>query len=164
MNRKHVLIFIAVAFTLVVLLVAGHHVFARNHTENKSTDTWSSSFQNQADKIEFLKQRLTCHSEVLDTEYHIVMYDNSTGLVPGPSEWMYLVAVKVHAEDLPLWLDDMREIQYDEIDPAWWDDLQLDNDKWDRSSVPVCYQRAETFNYTVVYQETGILLKYFYAM
>ncbi|MDR0221385.1 MAG: hypothetical protein LBI54_08295, partial [Lachnospiraceae bacterium] len=55
--------------------------------KNLTTDTWSNSFASKEEKRSFLAEYLVAPSEILDAEYHIVYHDNSTGRVPGPSDW-----------------------------------------------------------------------------
>lgn len=153
-------------FTLIllILLFSACSIVGKDDSENKTTNTWSTSFDNQLDKVDFLKQYLICPSEVFDTEYHIEYHDNSRGLIPGPSDWDIIVAVKVNTNDIPLWVDDMAEISHEQINTKWWDDLQLENENWDLSSQPVCYKRANSSSYIAVYDKAGIILKYVSTM
>lgn len=64
-----------------------------------------------------------CTSEILDTDYYIEYHDNSRGLISGPSDWDIIVAVKVNINDITLWIHDIAEISYEQINTRWWDDF-----------------------------------------
>ena len=125
---------------------------------NRSTDTWSSSFENADDKLSFLSCYLVSFSEILDVEYHIFYADNATGWVPGPSDWDIRVALKVKAEDIPLWLDGYSEIPSDEIDLRWWDKILTDDLTWSPDEMK-CYKRDNARSYLAVFSDEGFLLK-----
>jgi hypothetical protein len=70
--------------------------------ENKSTDTYSVSFNDFEQKVAFLKKYLNLRTEIEDVEFHIKYHDNSSS-IPGPSEWYYRVALKVNPDSLYKW-------------------------------------------------------------
>ena len=126
--------------------------------QSLTTDTKSTSFQDTAQKISFLKKYVVCPSAVIDTEFHIYYHDSGTGAVPGPSDWNIAVAVKINPKDLPLWTEEMHEIQGEEVDPKWWDELPIQD--WEMTEEPVFYQRAEQWIYVAAYPESGVVLKF----
>jgi len=155
MNKK-----LIPAILLLTALLTGC-TFNTNETrgnQNLTTDTWSSSFQDTAQKIDFLKKYVTCPSGVIDTEFHINYHDNGTGLVPGPSDWNITVAVQINPADLLLWIADMHETSSEEVDLKWWDELLLQG--WNRSENPIFYQWEQHWTYLVAYPESGVVLKY----
>ena len=123
----------------------------------RSTDTWSSRFGSRDDKLSFLSCYLVSFSEILDAEYHIFYSDNSTGRVPGPSDWDIRVMLKVKTEDIPMWLDGYSEISPDAIDFGWWAEIGTDDVEWMNNMK--CYKRPESRSYLVVFVDEGILLK-----
>ena len=125
---------------------------------DRTTDTWSFDFDNRDEKLSFLADYLLAPSEVLDAEYHIVFYDNSGGFVPGPSDWDIRVAVKIHPEDLTLWIDESTEESADEIDLAWWEGLKSDDISWSKDGA-IYYRRPGRGNYLVAFPEQSIVLR-----
>jgi hypothetical protein len=43
---------------------------------------------------------------------------------------------------------------------SWWDDLNLDDNKWHLSSTPKFYKRPDVSSYLVLFRDEGIVLKY----
>jgi hypothetical protein len=129
--------------------------------ENLSTDTWSSIFEDQEDKIDFFKKYVACPTEILDAEYHIDFHDNSGGFVPGPSDWKICAAIKVDAGDIAAWTDGLVVVPEEDIDMTWWN--ELDTADWDFSGTAAYYKRPGWQTYLVVYEKQGILLKYIFA-
>jgi len=126
---------------------------------DRTTDIWSSSFENQEEKLTFLGEYLIMPSEIIDAEYHIVYHDNSGGLIPGPSDWDIIAALKVAPEDIPLWTDGMKRLVEGQIDIDFWDELKtewltLEERKWAEY-----WKRPDSNVYLVVYPESGVLLK-----
>jgi len=142
-------------FTVIFVL---RFIEPDNDEPNKTTDTWSSEFTGIDEKLAFLTEYLIMPSEVLDAEYHIVYHDNSTGLIPGPSDWDVRVALKIKAEELPLWTDGFDGVSPNEIDLAWWNELPSDDISWDSAGAEY-YKRESSFSYLVVFPDTGVILK-----
>ncbi|MDR2903071.1 MAG: hypothetical protein LBU77_00960 [Clostridiales bacterium] len=135
--------------------------FSENSPTSKlTTDTWSTNIEDYAEKIAFFKQYVTCPTDVLDVEYHIEFHNNS-GIPPGPSDWKVSAAIQVEKSDIAAWTADMTAVTEETIDTAWW--RGLDIQEWALTDAPVYYKRAEEQSYLAVYEEQGILLKYFYA-
>jgi hypothetical protein len=109
-----------------------------------TTDTKSSQFATNEEKIAFLERYLNLPTKVEAAEYHIVYQDNSTGRVPGPSGWDMRVVVKVAPEDIPLWLESSTETT-EPFDLTWAYDLVKE---WQLKSVPKFFvgnKRAAVF-------------------
>jgi hypothetical protein len=129
-------------------------------TKNRSTDTHSRTFSTDEEKIEFLKRYVTLYSPVKATEFHIVYHDNSTGSVPGSSDWNIKVALLVEPENIQAWLVDFEEVSKDHCDFPWASEVLPNESRWNRSSIPRCYQRSKDPRVILsVYESEGILLK-----
>lgn len=161
-QKKIIIISAAAICLLAVLLFAVVSVLrsagSAGQEANKTTDTWSSEFASRDEKLAFLAEYLIMPSEVLDAEYHIVYYDNSTGLIPGPSDWDVRAALKVKPEDIPLWTDGLVAVSPEEIDLEWWVGLSSANILWDGDDAEY-YKRENDFSYLVVFPNTGVILK-----
>lgn len=83
-----------------------------------STDTYSSSFSGKKEKMDFLARHFQLKTKVKDAEYHIMVQDNSGGLVPGPSFWSYHIALKLDPADLDRWIDTNKKVEPYEL-PDW---------------------------------------------
>lgn len=97
-----------------------------------TTDTLSSQFATQEEKIAFLERYLTLPTNIEAAEYHIIYHDNSTGRVPGPSDWDMRVIVKVAPQDIPLWLESLTETA-EPFDLTWAYELA---EGWQLQSAP----------------------------
>ena len=129
-------------------------------TKNRSTDTHSRTFSTDEEKIEFLKRYVTLYSPVKATEFHIVYHDNSTGSVPGPSDWNMKRALLVEPENIQAWLVDFEEVSKDHCDVSWASEMLSNESRWNRTSMPRCYQRSKDPRVILsVYEPEGILLK-----
>jgi hypothetical protein len=126
---------------------------------NRTTDTWSSSFDSFEEKIKFLSEYIVIPSEVKDAEYHIVYHDNSGGMVPGPSDWDIRVALKILPEYIPLWREGMKKLIPRQIDNSIWDGLATANITWQDTEMVEYWKRPDFPIYLVVYPDSGVLLK-----
>ncbi len=124
---------------------------------NRSTDTRSSQFATDAEKIAFLQQYLTLPSPVEAAEYHIVYHDNSTGGVPGPSDWDMRVVLRVAPTQLEGWTVDMQPVAADAVDLAWGYELLPVDAQWKINSEPTIYTRNNVI--VAVFAPEGILFK-----
>ncbi len=129
------------------------------HSRNRSTDTRSTIFSTEKEKVAFLEQYVTCFSPVDATEFHILYHDNSTGWVPGPSDWDFKIAARIAPIDSAKWIVDFREVQGEQMDLTWIAELALESDHWTRMSTPQYYQRPGTAGELIVYKQEGILFK-----
>ena len=152
---------VLIIFSAAIIAVSFASCSLPEEKEDLSTDTWSSEFTDKQEKIEFFEKYVVCPSAVLDTEFHIVYNDNSTGLVPGPSDWSISAAVKIDPAESSKWTENMDLINEDQIDMFWWVDLPLED--WDLSGDPVYYKRPEAWSYIILYEEQGIVIKYFFT-
>lgn len=148
---------------LCALLVplSGFGLRTGGREENRTTDTRSDSFADQAEKLAFFESYVVCPTPVLDADYHILLHDNSTGLVPGPSDWRISAVIRVDPADIPAWTEDMVEAANDDIDFTWWEGLGSLADAVTGETPSALYRRTESNSFLAVYREAGIILKYF---
>ena len=149
-----------IALLLVALLVlfAGCATGSRNKT--MTTDTYSSSFTDHDEKMDFLKKYVVLFSPVEDAEYHIQYQDNSTGLIPGPSDWDMRVILKIALTDIPLWLDGFEEIPLETVDLGWWAGLSSETLSYEDLQGGAAYARTGDHGVAVVaYPDAGVVLK-----
>lgn len=125
----------------------------------QTTNTLSSSFKTQQQKIAFLQRYAACPSPILATEFHIQYFNNSGGGIPGPSNWDIRFAVKVSPHSVRNWTKDFRPVHPESINHAWWTNLPLADNIWTRKSAPKYYLRPDTKTYLMVYENEGIILK-----
>ena len=97
--------------------------------ESRTTNTYSKDFESKTEKLNFLKKYLNLRTEVEDLEYHISYMDNSTGMLPGPSEWTIRVALKVNTDSLSKWNLNCRQgIETKEL--GNWADIFTEDKEW----------------------------------
>lgn len=124
---------------------------------NRTTNTRSTEFSTAEEKIAFLGQYLKLHSGIQETEFHIIYKDNSTGRVPGPSDWIILAVIKSDPEVLPAWTAERTPIDPTTVDLAQWQEVLPKTEKWYIQSEPIAYQSG-VGTLLVVYEAEGILL------
>ena len=61
----------------------------------RTTDTKSRSIKSKELKLAFLKDYMGSPTPPQDVEFHIVVHDNSGGMLAGPSDSDFQVAVKI---------------------------------------------------------------------
>lgn len=146
---------------LCILVVIG---MGCNNTEaNLTTNTLSRDLKTKEEKLSFLKKYMVLNSEVIDTEFHISYQDNSGG-VPGPSDWDIKLALKVSKDETSKWVSEYEEVSADMVSLDWWQELDLGDKLWNRSSIPTYYKRPNSSSYLIIYKEEGIILKYVTTM
>jgi len=152
------------AILLLVTLVACGTSSARGETSaSLTTDTYSSQFATDAEKITFLRRYLTLYSAIEATEFHIVYHDNAGGAVPGPSDWDMRVTLKVAPANIPAWTSGLQEIDSAGVDLAWGTDLLPDTSRWARTSRPHIFQRADGGVIIATFAAEGVILKHIWT-
>ena len=138
--------------------VVGPSTMDTQRNADLSTDTRSSEFATDAEKVGFLAQYLKLFSEVEAAEFHIVYYDNSGSRVPGPSEWEMRAAMNVAPEDVALWTKGMQPIDAGTIDLSWALELLPDEPRWALETEPTVYQRGAGTT-VAIFAKEGIVFK-----
>ena len=129
-GRMMVLLFV---FLLNVGCIAP---IAQSPAANRTTDTSSTKFATDAEKVAFLEQYVRFHSAVDKAEFRVNFHDNSTGRVPGPSDWE--IRAVMHVADTAAWIKD--KVQRDPFDLAWAEPFYRDDLR--PSSEPQFYESA----------------------
>lgn len=112
------------ALVFVLLVSAGCIApIAQSPAANRTTDTASSTFATDAEKVAFLEQYVRFHSDVDKAEFRVIFHDNSTGRVPGPSDWD--IRAVMHVADTASWIKD--KVQRGPFDLTWAEPLYRDD-------------------------------------
>ena len=99
---------------------------------------------------------MACPSEVLDTEFHLVLHDNSGGLLSGPSDADFKVAVKVKPDHVVKWAEHCTAARLD-VRPAWVDPMLKGKSGWDVSSQPDTYRCGREER--VIHVKEGVIFR-----
>lgn len=99
-----------------------------------------------------MKKYLTLCSDVIETEFKIVYYDNSKGL-PGPSDWDMRVALKINKDSINKWTTGLVKVDEKVIDLNWWNEVPTGNMNWKLNSIPKFYKKKGERVYLVVYEQ-----------
>jgi hypothetical protein len=147
---------------LMLLTVAGiggcqrwGYPLEANRSLNRSTDTHSSQFATDTDKIQFLKRYLTLPTAVEAAEFHVVYHDNSGGGIPGPSDWDIQAVLKVAPQHLSAWTQDAK-ITSKKQDLAWGYRLAQQRG-WKFRSAPKFY--TATGKIVAVFEKEGFIFQ-----
>ncbi len=124
-----------------------------------TTNTYSSQFSNDAEKIAFLKRYLILHSAIESTEFHIVYHDNSSG-IPGPSDWDMRIVLKVAPRNLVLWHKNLA-LTHKPIDFSWAY-IVAQKRGWKLHSQPKIF--ASAGNEAAIFEKEGIIFKHLTTM
>jgi len=84
--------------------------------ESLTTRTHSSSFKSNNEKIDFLNKYIHIKSTYSKLEYDIVYYDNSTGMVAGPSDWDIKLKATIDKSDIKNWIKGCTKIDNPKLD------------------------------------------------
>ena len=123
----------------VLILSAGCVTpIAQSPAADRTTDTASNSFGTDAEKVAFLEQYVRFHSAMDKAEFRVVFHDNSTGRVPGPSDWE--IQAVMHVADTAAWIKDKQ--QREPFDLAWAEPFYRDDLR--PSSKPQFYESADS--------------------
>jgi hypothetical protein len=123
-----------------------------------TTDTYSSKFNSDQQKIEFLSKYLKLPAPIEATEFHIVYHDNSA-IPPGPSDWRIQAAIKISQSNLKLWTAEMT-LRSQPINLDWgYVLLPKHEQRWQLKSKPKIYQRNNENVYIAVFAPEGIIFK-----
>ncbi len=79
--------------------------------ESKTTSTKSSNFDTKQEKIQFLERYLTIKRNYEKLDFYINYHDNSTGMIPGPSDWDICLIAIVPKIELKEWIKGQKKIE-----------------------------------------------------
>jgi hypothetical protein len=147
------------AMLLVSLAACGIPSAGGKTSASLTTDTRSTQFATDAEKIAFVHRYITLYSAVEATEFHIIYHDNAGGAVPGPSDWDMRVALKVAPADILAWTSGLQETEGAGADLSWGIDLLPDTSRWARTSPPRVYERASGGVIVAAFASEGVILK-----
>jgi hypothetical protein len=91
-----------------------------------TTHTRSESLATPDERVLFVARYLRLRSPVSDAAFDIDFHDNSTGLVPGPSDWSVWVGLRLPPGAMPSWLEETHAceqkptLELDKILPEIW--------------------------------------------
>jgi hypothetical protein len=100
-----------------------------------TADTDSQSFADRPARLEFLARYLKTRSPLADAEYVIHYRDNSTGAIPGPSDWD-IRAVLQPSGDVAAWYAGWETCPPPAVIPAWTRELLARRPEWLHASAP----------------------------
>jgi hypothetical protein len=151
------------AMLLVSLAACGIPSAGGKTSASLTTDTRSTQFATDAEKIAFVHRYITLYSAVEATEFHIIYHDNAGGAVPGPSDWDMRVALKVAPSDILAWTSGLQETEGAGADLSWGIDLLPDTSRWARTSPPRVYERASGGVIVAAFASEGVILKHMWT-
>jgi hypothetical protein len=123
-----------------------------------TTNTYSSKFNSDQQKIEFLSKYLKLPAPIEATEFHIDYHDNS-GILPGPSDWKITAIIKTSPASLKFWTQEMN-LRSQPINLDWgYALLPKHKQRWQLKSKPKIYQRNNQNVYVAVFEPEGIIFK-----
>lgn len=150
---KGPLLQIVIALLCVFWLTAGCISTDTDRTAPpRTTNTASSSFTTEAEKIDFLAKYIHFHSAVDKAEFRVIFQDNSGGLVPGPSDWD--IRAVLHVADTDAWIKD--KVEREPFDLSWAESLYSETMK--PTSEPHFYE--STASQLAVFEQERIILFY----
>jgi hypothetical protein len=126
-------------------------------SENKSIDTRSSGIKSRELRIAFLKDYLSSPTEPLDVEFHLVLHDNSGGLISGPNDFDFRVAVKVTADAVARWAMGCEAARLD-VRPEWVEAMLKGKKGWEVSSQPDTYRCGR--EQRVIHVHEGVIFRH----
>ncbi len=80
-------------------------------SDSKTTNTKSSIFKTNQEKIQFLEKYITFKRSYKKLDFHINYQDNSTGMVPGPSDWDICLVAVVPPFELEKWVIGLEKLK-----------------------------------------------------
>ena len=126
---------------------------------NLTTDTRSSAFATDAEKITFLRRYLHLKTPIQATEFHIVYHDNSGGGVPGPSDYDLRVALLIDQPNLDAWTAGLHPSPESEATQFSWSAEVLPHEaRWALTSKPTIYVGDGANELVAVFATEGIIL------
>ena len=153
------------AISIAVILILLSAVTGCNR-RSLTTDTKSTQFSSEQEKVRFLATYLQMESDVEAAEFHIRYQDNSGGWVPGPSDWDIQAVMRVRPGDLSRWTEDMSIVGADSREgnvfdgwPNWGYSLLPDDTNWQVGSKPTVFAAQDGTVMVAIFQPEGIVMK-----
>ena len=109
-QRKNMIKSILLAIVCLSLIGCG--------SKGKTTKTVSSAFSTKQEKIQFLEQYVKFKRSYTKLDFNIDYQDNSTGLVPGPSDWDISIVASVPSSELNEWITGLSKLE-ETPDKTW---------------------------------------------
>jgi hypothetical protein len=124
-------------------------------TKIKSTDTRSSEFETEEQKIRFVGRYFRLFSDIESTEFHITYHADPEG-----DRYDMRAAFLISPLDCDDWLasGDLIEVKIDQV-LEWFESILPIDGKWRHESMPEIRQRPDGHGLTVAYRSEGIILK-----
>lgn len=132
---------------------------------SKPTKLDSDEFSTPGERVEILKQEISCFSEIKDAEFELYNVDgfkSSWGFsAPGLPYLDYKFVIKVDKEDVTKWREGMIKFEPEHYDTAWIKKIIKNREEnWFTSSQPTYYVRQHDENVTMVeFYLEGIVFK-----
>ncbi len=136
-------------FLLVLALVAACT------EKSRTTDTWSRTLPTARARGAFLCSYQLCPTPPVDAAFRVLYQDNSTGLLPAPSDGSTFAVVKISPDDAERWARGCWPATLD-VRPDWVPELLADRPEWTPKSVPDMY-RCPFGQERVIYVKEGVV-------
>jgi len=142
----------------LLVLAAALLLWSSSHLEGPSltTDTRSTAFSSSGERVAFLGRYVKLRDPVTDAAFHIVYHDNG-GLLPGPSDWSIVAAMRVSLRDEAAWLADAKPVSTEGVSGQSASPTSARPEipaSWNVTSVGTSYVRAGVL---LVWHPEGVL-------
>jgi len=132
-------------------------IFFSCNQESLTIDVYSYQIDDPIEKKSILDQYLKNQSGLIDAEYSLWYQDNSTGFVPGPSDYLLKFALKVLPDSIDGWIEGL-ELSTEILSISNWDDLKLDSLNWKYTSSPEYYHSRDQSEIKLLFRKDSIIL------
>jgi hypothetical protein len=153
------LIFNIVIFTIALVSCSeseGTIIQNEDDTENVNM-LQSLNYETRDARVNFLSSYVDFLSEVIDVKFDLIVHDNSTGRVEGPSDYNYTFLVKLEQGDYSFWITDLNLSSLGKA-PVLSESLSNDLPKWSLDSEPSYYKNKSGSKEVWFYELESILL------
>ena len=80
-------------------------------SESRTISKGSDAFTTLEQKIGLLKKYVNLNGKNFKTlDYHIIYQDNSTGMVPGPSDWDICIIAEIPETEISVWIEGLKTL------------------------------------------------------
>jgi len=121
----------------------------------RSTDTRSSEFDTDGQKIRFVRRYFAQFSEIASAEFHIKYRAGSDG-----DSYDMRAAFLVAPSDCDDWVTPGESV-HPEVERVleWFDGVLPNHGRWQRTSTPEIRQRPDGHAVVIAFRQEGIILK-----